>query len=372
MINLTPKREWHIAEKLSERVDLENWKEIAAAAGVDKKMIVSKDNDMALCLSLVQGTNKLGQLPDYLKAVIKYFKNDNGLGDIIAELETGYESRLDKLAKAIKNGQCILFLGPGVLIINDDDGKKPFNQKLAAHFGNLLEQKAKYYDRNQLENLNYIVQRYNKATEAGIGETGGEARRLFENFKAKGILYENVFEQLAKLQWNLIINTNADTLLGDLLNKNNKDKCLLRKYNLTSNFDNANNQGAPVDNQCLFYNLFGRFDEAASILFTDADFIRFNDKVTRFKPCLNEYVSAMFDPMKEYLFLGFDFDQWYFKILFKALNLEKEKAVSWHPGTIKFNESNIDFFEEEYKFYFVNDNIETFLKKLLDSYGRLS
>jgi hypothetical protein len=257
------------------------------------------------------------------------------------------------------------------LIVNDNGVMQSFNQKLAAQLAQQLENNSKYYDNSQQGNLNYMVQRYNKALQAGVGETGDEARKLFDTFRTKGMLYEKVFEQLAKLQWRLIINTNPDTILGDLLNKEDKDKCLLRKYNLTSNSDNASNKGAPEEDQCLFYNLFGRFDDAASILFTDADFIRFNDKVTRSQPCLNQYVTGMFDPLKEYLFLGFDFDQWYFKILFKALNLEKEKAISWHPGTIKFNECNIDFFEEEYKFYFVNDNIETFLKNLVKSYEQL-
>lgn len=370
MVKLSPKMEWHIAEKLCEQVDGDTWEAIAGRAGVDFRLITRGGSDFELCRNIVQDTNRMGKLPQYLKAVIAHFNNDAGLGNIITELETGYAGRIDKLVKAIKSRQCILFLGPGALIVNDT-GKKPFNQMLGAHLAGLLEEKSKYYDKSQVENLNYMVQRYNKAMDAGIGETGGEARKLFEGYQANGLLYENVFEQLAALPWSLIINTNADTTLGELLNSNEKDKCLIRKYNLTGNFDNANNQGAPEDDQSLFYNLFGRFDDPASILYTDADFVRFNDKVTKQQPRLNEYVNAMFDPLKEYLFLGFDFDQWYFKILFKALRLEKEKAVSWHPGTIKFNECNIDFFEEEYKFYFVNDNVETFLKNLVSSYKKL-
>jgi hypothetical protein len=370
MLRLSPKKEWEIAFKLSEQVEIGNWKEIAAQAEIDPRNIPARDSDTAMCYCIVQETNKMGKLIDYLKAVIRHFRHDNGLGKIIAELEIGgYGNRISKLVKAIRSRQCILFLGPGALVVDEDDEKKTFNQKFSLHLANQLKNSRKYYDPSQEENVNYMVQRYNKATEAGIGEAGGEASALFLNYRERQLLDENIFKQLAVLPWSLVINTNPDTILGELLNMGNEEKCLIRKYNLTSYIDKSTNQGAPVDDQCMFYNLFGTFGEPASILLSDVDFIRFNDKVTKGKPRLNEYVTAMFDPLKEYLFLGFDFDQWYFKVLFKALNLEKDKAVSWHPSTHKFNEWNTEFFEEEYKFHFVNDNIDTFLKYLSESYG---
>ena len=82
----------------------------------------------------------------------------------------------------------------------------------------------------------------------------------------------------------------------------------------------------------------------------------------------------MFDSQKKYLFLGFDFDQWYFKILFNKileLNVDQQNPVSLHCGPMKFNETNVDYFEEEYKLYFVNENLTTFVKNLVTTFQKL-
>jgi hypothetical protein len=367
------KKIWEITALLTGMINIKDWQNFGVQAELDPNALTLEGNAYSQWSTIVKACINGEDNTKLIKLLlaIKDLHPDPKIVALLDELKTGYTTRLQKLAKALKYKQCILFLGPGVLIVNKQSEQVPFNQLLASHFAELLDNNAKYYDKSAKSNLNYMVQRYNRACNAVPGEAGNEAIIFYKKLIDNATIYQTVFEKLSKLPWNLVINTNPDTLLAQAMNEQRQDSCILNNYPLVNNMNDLSNKGIPGKEQCLFYNIFGTFDEPASILFTDSDFIRFNTKVTNKTPALNEYVTSMFDPNKEYLFLGFDFDQWYFKILFKVLNLEKEKAFSLEPGNVRFNECNIDFFEEEYKFYFVNDHIDTFLKNLNDLYKKI-
>lgn len=397
MKNLKEKKLWEIAEKLYPRIGVDSWKTFADHAEINKGLITQEAEDFEMCLSLVQGAYKQDKLFDLLQKVVDLDNNDQGLRDTLNDLLNGYNDKLAKLASIIEKEQCILFLGPDILKIKEG-GTISFNKKLIGELKNKLRYKTIYFDKNQEGNLNYIAQRFYKIDKTAPGQVGELASKLFKKYSDNGQVDDSVFRKLLNLPWKLIINTNPDNTLAGLMNDRIPGSCLERKYSFANNVDvkgangdvkNTNSdsyadiQDIEKNNKSFFYNLFGTFDEdqSLSILYTESDFLEFISHVLAGKPQLHDYVNRLFsDTTKYYLFLGFDFDQWYFKIFARILNLNEieERALSLNTRInelnefSEFNECNIDFFEQKYKFYFVNDDVDSFLTKLTKSFNEIS
>ncbi|PWT96602.1 MAG: hypothetical protein C5B52_15300 [Bacteroidetes bacterium] len=374
MAELTEKKIHELARLIAPKVKITDWEPYGAQVKVKDTDVELIGSPISKWFAVLKTVDKKDRLSDFLTAIIKDY-DDEQLKTELEELKKGYSVQLENIVKAIKTGECILFLGPGVLAITEDNVTKTFNERLAEQVGMLLDEKNKYYDQTQSENISYMVQRYKKTVTNNSAEIADEAIKLYEDFTRRFKIDTAVMDQLAKIPWKLVINTNPDSILATTMNKAKKDSCLIASYTLENNAGLEFENPAPGDSQCLLYNLFGTFEKPSSILYTDSDFLRFNTKVTGDYPPLNEYVIKMFDSQKKYLFLGFDFDQWYFKILFNKileLNVDQQNLVSLHCGAMKFNEMNVDYFEEEYKLYFVNENLVTFVKILLDAYEKLA
>ena len=374
MAEVTEKKIHELARIVAVSVKITDWESYGAQVNLESKDVELVGSPINKWFIILKAVEKKKKLAEFLSGIVKDYGQDEQLKSELDELKRGYTIKLESIVQAIKGGECILFLGPGVLIINEGNDRKTFNQKLADRVGMLLDEKNKYYDETQKDNISYMVQRYKKTVRNNSAEIAAEAIKLYADFDAGNMIDTSVMDQLAKIPWKLVINTNPDNILATLMNGNKKNSCVVAAYTLENNAGLEAVNPMPDESQCLLYNLFGNFEKPSSILYTDSDFLRFNTKVTGDYPPLNEYVIRMFDSQKKYLFLGFDFDQWYFKILFNKileLNVDQQNPVSLHCGPMKFNETNVDYFEEEYKLYFVNENLTTFVKNLVTTFQKL-
>ncbi len=375
MKNLTEKKKWEIAEQLSQVMDPDTWVSYVTRAGMNRNLVEKKSTNLAQCLSVVNFAIKQDKLLNLLKQLTRDFPDT--YDGLLNELETGYSDKLAKLVNNITQGNCILFLGPGVIKINEDNKEKTFNGALTEYLKNELENFAIYFDPEQQDNLTYMVQRYAKTPGFVPGQVGKEAARRFDGYRQTGQMDYGVFEKLKMIPWNLVINTNPDNILAGM---QKADTYLERNYTIGNSIDDSI-QNTDMDKDAddieengktFFYNLFGTFKDPDSILYTESDFLAFINNVVNNAPKLHSYVTKLFDDKKHYLFIGFDFDQWYFKILAKTLKINKEeRALSLNTGLKKFSECNLDFFEQEFKFYFVNDDTNKFLTELVDTYNKL-
>ena len=375
---LSEKKKWEIADKLSPKLTVENWERYAVAAEMNAKLIARKENDVEQSLSVVRGAVEQKSLIALIQAIAKDYPKDDELKAIIGELQNGYLDKLERLTKMIASDQCILFLGPGVLKINGSENI--FNDALSEILRNKLEKATIYFDPTQQDNLAYIVQRFYKIPKTFPGQAGHEAANLYKSYFDSGRINDSVFDKLSNVPWKLVINANPDDILSKMMEKQNPGSVLRRKYTISNNIDERtltqqviNDMNDVKENKkSFFYNLFGTFEEQHSILYTEADFLEFINSVVNKAPALHSQVTSAFDDKKHYLFLGFDFDQWYFKILVKTLKLynKEERALSLTGGLKRFSESNLDFFEQEYKFFFVEDDIDPFLTQLVRYYEK--
>lgn len=307
-----------------------------------------------------------------LLTFIQQEKPDNqAIRQKVDELQNGIPTRVRLLADAIRANpcQCVLFLGPGVLQYQQDGIPTPFSNVLADQLAREMDGMV-YFDKSDQTrtNLNYIVQRYLEQPTVLPEDLGKRAKDFYEEGLAAGRINDQIHQMLAQLPFRLIINTNPDSRLVALINEQGVKSCSQRYYNVANSTEERLDMLNRPSEGVLHYNIFGSFENTASILFTESQLLNFTKRIIRRDPPLDPAVLREFDENKLYLFLGFDFDQWSMKIMFDmVLQLVKknDRAFSIFPQRITVNTFNREFFEKEFQMYFIQKDLIEFLTELI-------
>lgn len=373
-------------------------KRVAKAAQINTAKIKLNGSSVDLWEEIIQAAEKSNRLVGLLEFVTnpnEKAAEDDDCRNCLSELTTGVPTRVQKLAQSIADGRCVLFLGSGTLLCNVapiDDPEGPaqltvFNQALAQSMAKELQDNSVYFDPRESRNLPYIAQRYNDLMLPGLnmparevpGLQGKLAKQFYESCDPDPRLHELV----AQLPFRVVINTNPDAELATILNNlpvtdssAPRPRCVHRYYNMTNADGTATITPRPLDpGQTLLYNIFGSFEDRPSIILTESQLLDFTSRILNKTPAIDPQVMEEFTvsdtPPKSYLFLGFDFDQWYVKIVFQTvlkLIKQKDRAFSIFPKGISYSVANREFFEEEFKCYFIDDDITRFLKDLIKMY----
>ena len=293
------------------------------------------------------------------------------VNQLLKELREGRQIRLQALTRAIRSRQCILFLGPNTLRCKEDGvSTPPFNQVLARSMAQELDENTIYFAENQRDNLSYIAQRYTEMPGYMVGEQGRKALEVYN----ESTIDDSVYRALAPLPWKVVINTNHDDRLAQIMKAKEYGTCQFGYYSIANQPEQLANKHFPADSDgVLLYNLFGSFNDPSSILLTESQLLCFTRKTLAKEPALDPKVRSEFEsPNYYYLFLGFDFDQWYAKIIFDTvlkLTRQENHAFSVFPRGVAINQSNREFFEEEFKIYFVSDDMDSYLNAIIQCYS---
>jgi len=295
-----------------------------------------------------------------LNAVIDRNKGNTALMSFYDDIKDGFEKRVTRIATAIKKNECVLFIGPELLQCKQGANIEAFNRFLALQISSKLLNAGVYFDEEFKDSLSYIATRYEAMPKATNRDMGTLAVKSY----AAAELYKNVYEQIAQLQFPLIISTNPDDILETEYQK--------KGIPYTSGFYDRSNQNkieeAYDENKSIIYKIFGSFQSPFSILFTDNDRVQFSKNVVKNAPPIPPVIKVLLEN-KYCLFLGFNFQEWHLKILIDCLGLTKtdneEKIFALLMD--KANESSIEHFEKNYKFYFINNNIEEFMDDVIEA-----
>jgi hypothetical protein len=257
------------------------------------------------------------------------------------EDRTGFE-KWPALLRSIKRGQCTPILGPG---LNEPYLGAPreiaqrwaeaYHYPMAPHERESLPQVAQYLSVNQYQRAPYdeleeymqreIQSRYAESLPEGLRQ--GQVP-LEELVKAVGARLRQDYpyephQALAKLPLPMFITTNLDVLLTSALKDAGKDPqvvlCPWNEYieQVESVYDREPDY-FPTPERPLVYHLFGRIDEPDSIVLTEDDYFDFLIGITGNKDLIPSSVRrALADTAL--LFLGFQMDDWNFRVLFRSI-----------------------------------------------------
>ena len=313
---------------------------------------------------------EINQQIDQLITQASQENDGNGeLKRIKAELLDGDLRRVRKIAEVVKQGKCILFLGPGALQFNANGVLSTFNESLAAQLCIKLNSPSGiYYDEALKKDLRYIVQRYEALPGYVNGEIGAKAVSHFQNVQPR--ILDRPFQDLKMMNFKLIINTNADDSFSSVVNTTNNSLCGNDYYDFSNDPENQHPDLSKFEK--VEYNIFGSLKYPHSILFTEADYVRFSKNILQKTPPLPLRVINYFDDSQYYLFLVFQFSAWHLKILMEALSIVKkdERSVSVYIDK-PLSHHEFEYYDKEFKFHFLDYDVSEFTTILWREYQKI-
>lgn len=285
------------------------------------------------------------------------------------------------LVNSIRNERCVLFIGPMLASIRavyfEDDEKQvklipedtPLEQRdwspvyvqLAFHLTTALSQYHISYDRNYQGDLEYIAQRYLEIDfleEIDLKETADEFIR--QNSREVPGIYHLIND--LPIKFPLIVNTASDSFLHQIMGRRNHQ---FEWYN----YEDARNPEI-VDfskNHPLIYNLVGKVGDSKSLVLTEGQQLTFVKKIIQNDPKVPDKIVHKLNPANKivYLFIGFNFERWQFRMLLDRLNIsaESKTIAPQHPWLYQ-ERRTAEFYKSRFNFLFVEDQVEQFLQTL--------
>lgn len=244
------------------------------------------------------------------------------------------------LLNAIKRKKCTPILGPG---IGDNllGSRREIAQRWAetygfplephqredlpqvAQFVNVIQQR--YLLESELENhlRREIWQKFSEVLDAAL-----EDAPLEELLSAAGTHYrteneQTIYQLLARLDLPIYITTSADNLLYDALDAQGKEPVYdFCRWNpniehLPLRYDEKEDE-PPSPERPLIYHLFGHLSEPESLVLTEDDYFDYLIGVTSNNDLIPSEVRRVFSDTG-LLFLGFQIDDWDFRVLFRSI-----------------------------------------------------
>ena len=247
-----------------------------------------------------------------------------------------------EIVGGLKERNCIFFLGPG-LALNK--------------VGGLLQcGLIDYFKEKQLEieeDLDNLYSCKNQAkTRAHL--------YIKEYYRDNGQL-NDMLKQLARIPCHLYISINPDLLM----------KQALEGYGVEHEFayyvkeHTREDVTDPTLEKPLLYNLFGSIDDPKSLVFSYEDLIQYLFSIIRdFK--LPQNLRSNLERSHYFIFLGFDFEKWYLKLLLKLFLLDENRLpIAAESGTGTQGKLRT-FYMGHYGLEFVEENVADYIKRLHD------
>jgi hypothetical protein len=246
------------------------------------------------------------------------------------------------ILRAIQRGQVTPILGPG--LFESEMGSQrdiarrwaeAYRYPMAPHERESLPQVAQFLTVNQYKRAPYeeldeymrqdILKRFGDRLPAALRSPMTPLDDLFE---AVGLMRRQreaaePYKVLARLPFSVYITTNWNNLLASALREENKDPqvmlCPWNEYTEQLDPIEARLPGyQPSVAQPLVFHLFGRLSDPESVVLTEDDYFDYLIGVTRNNELIPSAVRRAITK-SALLFLGFQLDDWQFRIIFRSI-----------------------------------------------------
>jgi hypothetical protein len=272
-----------------------------------------------------------------------------------------------KLRLAFENNVLVLVVGPMLSAIPDKEGVlRTIPEILARDLVEELDADRKPATQTDLTTVSgLIVRDKGRATlEVAI-----------DSFFRKPLPVNGLQEKLAKLPFRIIINIARDKQICTTLDRLNlKYREEIYHFRQPREFVYT-----PSDNSIFVYHLLGAVnckDEISgqvnktlgSLVLTGADQVEFLKQVVQTERKIPNSLLAELNDTKTFLFVGFNFDDWYLRMLLYCLGLSdsQDAMPNWaiHTGSDNLSYASSVFFSSRYKINFIPLTEEDFINDL--------
>ena len=213
-----------------------------------------------------------------------------------------HSSYIKVLANSILRDRCVIMLGPGVA---ETGGGIPIQQALHTYFQQETHLQIDY----DLDGL--------------ISFNRGKSYKTFyytelASFYERHAQPNEMQIQLAQLPCHLMISTSPDLRMKRAFNQYKLD---FQYYNKK---ENPKDVLTPTKERPLVYNLFGSIEDENSLIVTTDDLFEFLFSILGGENRLPRELQNTLKKANVFLFLGFDFEKWYLKLLLRLFRLHQE------------------------------------------------
>lgn len=217
------------------------------------------------------------------------------------------------LADAIRDDQCVCFIGDKLFMADDIIAGKSIREKIAG----ILASNCDFKDRQA--SFEQIAQFYEmeKGRENLIKYIVGELQN-------PELVPPISYKLIARLPFKVVVTTNYDSLLEKEYNETDKEFIRVLHHESPSEH---------VQSIILLVKLFGSIEEESSLVLTERDYWDFLTKLPTISDLLKAYFST-----KTLLFLGFDMEDDNFRRMFQEItrfgikSRHKSYIIQWKPS----------------------------------------
>ena len=249
--------------------------------------------------------------------------------------------QIPEIVDRIKEEKCVLLLGPGLAVNDQGDSMQTCL--------------IKYFEEKQLQVKESLDDLY---TCDPITKT--RALDHFQKYCRENSEPIDTHRKLALIPCHLYISITPDLLMKQALDDYGVDH-EFQYYVKNQKPDDVNK---PTRERPLFYSLFGSIENPKSIIFNQWDLIQYLFSIIK-EFDLPPDLRAALNDANYFIFIGFDFEKWYLKMLLKLLLEESKPSIATEEGK-GFNEKLKSFYHRRYGLEFVETNIEEYIKNLHD------
>ncbi|MGA3244842.1 MAG: toll/interleukin-1 receptor domain-containing protein [Bacteroidota bacterium] len=276
------------------------------------------------------------------------------------------------LIYAIKNGNCILMLGPEASFEREGDLTRPLTEVLAKK---LVASDESGESRTAIEkwkvDLTNLAQVALCLITEGVKAHEELMPAVVDFYTARRKDTSEFHRDLAALPFYLTIVSTPDSLMYQSF-KNAGKNPIVKWYNLHGPQPDSIPEG--TKQQPLVFHLYGSVDDSVSLVLSEDDLIDFLMKVGSSRPSLpRNLLEEIRRKEKSFLFLGFGFKHWYLRVLLHVLALHKKEGRSFAleqflPDRRVSEEDRVYFYNSDYKIKICDKNLEVFAKELRRQY----
>ncbi|RXK86384.1 SIR2 family protein [Filimonas effusa] len=286
-------------------------------------------------------------------------------------------AQIDQLLDRIKYGDCVLFLGPDILV---DNRGMPLSVSYSHDICNRMQKANIDFDTTQQNDIYYSTNRYisglNKLQSNNyVKTTDLTIKREYNKFINDKASYTNLHKHLSKMPFYLTINTNPDDLIFKLIKEDigTNQKCHFGYYDITKD----NNEGraekdlpAEINTEnYVVYNVYGHASDntASSVIIRESEFLDLSRKINTTGNAMPDVIKTFIKNNKICLFLGFQYDSWPLKILLRSLGFTQDvpgQNISFtYNGLLKHH---ADFYKDNLQFVFIDSEPSSFVTFLYE------
>ena len=252
---------------------------------------------------------------------------------------------ISEIVASFKEKNCVLLLGPGLAI--DKKGMS------------LLPGLINYFKQKQLDIEEDIDNLYFCKKQ-----TRTRAYGYLKEYYRDNCEPSDVHKLLARIPCHLYVSINPDLLMKQAL----EDYGVEHEFKYYVKGQPAEEVANPATERPLVYNLFGSVDNQQSLIFTHDDLIQYMLSIIReFK--LPQNLRGTMENSLYFIFLGFDFEKWYLRLILKMFLDENKLSIASEAG-VGTQDKLRTFYAGNYGLEFVEHHLEEYIKDVYDECDR--